>query len=858
MWRVTLKGLAAHKLRFVLTGIAVILGIAFMTGTLVLTTTINHTFDDLFAEIFEGTDVQVRGIEPVEAVFGPGTAQRQPVSASILEIVRGVDGVAVASPGIDVPYAQLVDRDGDEIGGGAGPPTFGFSYEENPDLNPFRLEPGSEPPDADDEIVIDRGSADEGDLAVGDRLNVLTQQATKEYTIAGIAKFGTQDSALGASIIQFTLTEAQRINGMTPDEYSNIGVVGEGGVSQDELRDRVERAIADPGIEVVTGKTLTEENQDDVEQFLDIFNRILLVFAAISLLVACFLIYNTFTIIVAQRTREMALLRAIGASTRQVNVSILGESLVVGIVASAVGFGLGILLAVGLKAGLDALDFDIPATGIVVPLIALVAAFVVGIVVTVVSAIVPARKASRVPPVAAIRDVAVERREGFAWRFVIGTVITVGGAALMLFALFSLPENAIAYVGFGAVAIFVGFFVIGPVISRPLSRWIGAPLPGLKGVTGALARENAMRNPRRTAATAAALMIGVALVAFITIFAASAKKSISATLDRELRTDFIVAPASAFSPIGVSPAMAEELATLPEVGAVGPVRYNGAEVNGSTEFITAVDTATIDDLLDLGVREGSLRGLTVDGVAVTQEYADDHDLVLGDTLFMRYSDSGTVRAAIQAIYEGSEVGMSGDFVISIEAYDANFLPQQRIDFFVVGKYASGVTASDAAPAIERVLEPYPTVELQDNAEFRATQEQAINQVVNLVYGLLGLAVIIALIGIANTLALSIYERTRELGLLRAVGMSRSQVRSAVRWESVIIAVLGSVLGLAIGLFFGWAAVRAVREEGFTEFAIAPGQLLIVIILIVLVGVLFAMFPARRAARLDILQAIATE
>jgi putative ABC transport system permease protein len=858
MWKVTIKGLLAHKLRFVLTGVAVILGIAFMTGTLVLTTTINHTFDDLFAEIFEGTDVQVRGIEPVEAAFGPGSAPRQPVSASVLAAVRDVDGVSVASPGIDVPYAQLVDREGEEIGGGAGPPTFGFSYEENPDLNPFRLEPGSNVPESDDEIVIDRGTADEGDVSVGDRVQVLTLQATKEYTVSGIAKFGTQDSALGASVIQFTLPEAQRINGFTSDQYSNIGVVGEEGVSQDELRQRVAEATLTDNVEVVTGAELTEENQDDVEQFLDIFNRILLVFAGISLLVACFIIYNTFSIIVAQRTREMALLRAIGASTRQVNVAILGESVVVGILASAIGFGLGILLAVGLKAGLDALGLDIPASGIVVPLVALVAAFAVGIVVTVLSAIVPARKASRVPPLAAIRDVAVERRQAFGRRFVLGAAITIAGAALMLYALFNVPDNAISYVGLGAVGIFVGVFVIGPVISRPLSRWIGSPLPPMRGVTGALARENAMRNPRRTAATAAALMIGVALVGFITIFAASAKESIAVTLDRELQTDFIIGPESAFSAIGVTPQLAEELAALPELSAVSAVRYSGADVDGNPQFITAFDTRTIDELLDLGVREGSLSELTVDGIAVSQEYAEDNDLAVGDSLAVEYPGIGTVQTVVQAIYEGSEVGVSGDLVISLEAFDANYLPQQRLDFFILAKLAPGVTGDEARAAIEPVIEPYPTVELQDNAEFKAAQEQAINAVVNLVYGLLALAVIIALIGIANTLALSIYERTRELGLLRAVGMSRSQVRAAVRWESVIIAVLGSLLGLVIGLFFGWAAVRAVREEGFTEFAVPPVQLLVVVVLAVLGGVVFAMWPARRAARLDILQAIATE
>jgi putative ABC transport system permease protein len=856
MWKVTLKGLAAHKLRFLLTGVSVILGIAFLSGTLILTTTISHTFDDLFTEIYAGTDVQVRGIETVTESFGGG-APRPPVDASILDTVRAVDGVAVASPGADVPYAQIVDADGNEIGGGAGPPTFGFSWIDDPDLNPFRLEPGSEPPVADDEIVIDKGTANKGDIAVGQRVSVLTGQAIKEYTVVGIAKFGTADSALGASIVQFTLSEAQRIVGYTPDQYSQIGVVATPGVSQEELRTRVANATAADNVEVVTGAELTKENQDDVDKFLNIFNRILLVFAAVALFVSCFIIYNTFTIVVTQRTREMALLRAIGAATRQVTLSILGEAVVVGVVASALGFGLGILLAGGLKALLDAIGFDIPASHIVIPVSAVVASFFVGTLVTVVSALVPARKASRVPPVAAMRDVAIERRKGFGPRTAIGLVITLGGGALMLWALFGLPDNALAILGVGALAIFIGIFIIGPVLARPISRFIGAPLPKVRGMTGTLARENAIRNPRRTAATASALMVGVALVGFITIFAASAKASISSTLDAQLRTDYIVTSGSGIGFALLPPAVAEGMAALPELGAVSPVRYANMELGGSAEFVTALDTTVADQLVDLGTEQGALSDLTVDGIAISSKFASDNSLAIGDVLPLTFPN-GIATATVQAIYQGSQLGVSGDFVISLESFDAHFLPSQRLDVLVLATLAPGVSAEDGRAAIETVIKPYPTANLRDNAGYKKTQEAAIDTVVNLVYALLFLAVFIALIGIANTLALSIYERTREIGLLRAVGMSRSQVRSAVRWESVIIAVFGTLLGLAIGLFFGWAVVRAVKDQGFTQFAVAPGQLVLVVLIAALAGVGAAVFPARRASKLDILKAIGTE
>jgi putative ABC transport system permease protein len=707
--------------------------------------------------------------------------------------------------------------------------------------------------------VIDAGSAEEGDFAVGDRVEVLTQKAKKTYTLVGIAKFGSASSPIGASVIQFTVAEAQRINDFTRDEFNTISVVGADGVSQHELRDRIANTLNDPRVEVVTGQELKEENQNDVEQFLNIFNTILLFFGFVALFVSCFIIYNTFSIIVAQRAREMALLRAIGARKSQVRRSIVGEAFVLGLVASAIGFGLGILLAAGLKALLDALGLDLPAGSITVPASAAIASFLAGTIVTVFSAFVPARKASRVAPVAAMRDVAVEARRGFGRRLAIGLLIIGGGAAMLLYALFGDADNAILFVGIGAIAIFIGVFVIGPVIARPLSRFIGAPLPRIKGMTGTLARENAIRNPRRTASTAAALMVGVALVGFITIFAASAKESVKVTLDRELKTDFIVSGFTGFGGAALSPALAEDIGKLPEVAAESGFRYAGFKVDGKDEFITAFNTAEADQLVDLGVVAGSLENLGPNDIAVVKEEADQRAISVGDRLLVTYPmNPGGQQVNVAAIYEGSEVGMSTDFVISLDAFDEHFLPQQRADFFIAVTLAPGVSAADGAAALQPLVDEYPTADLQNNAEFRETQEAAINQVVNLVYGLLFLAVLIALIGIANTLALSIHERRRELGLLRAVGMNKSQVRSAVRWESVIIALLGAFLGLVIGLFFGWAVVRAVRDEGFTEFAIAPVQLILVVVLAAVAGVGAALFPARRAAKLDILQAIATE
>ena len=857
MWKVTIKGLLAHKVRFVLTSLAVILGISFLSGTQVLTATIRNTFDDLFGEIFENTDVQVRGVQPVDSSFF-GETPRTPVSQATLDTVLSVDGVAVASPGVDVPYAQVIGSDGEEIGGG-GPPTFGFSYDPNPDLNPFVIEDGGNPPETDDQIVIDKRTADEGDLAVGDQVTVLTQQAPKAYELVGIAKFGTADSPGGASVVQFTLAEAQRIVNLPADQFSNIGVIGDEGVSQNELADRIRVALSSEQVDVVTGQQLTEESQDDIDSFLSVFSAFLTGVALVGLLAACFIIYNTFSIVVAQRRREMAILRAIGASTRQVTTSILIEAVIVGLIASTIGFAVGVLIAGVLRAAFAAFGFDIPADRILIPPGAFVTALIVGTFVTVISATIPARRGARIPPVAAMRDVAIERKRGLGVRAVVGTIVLVGGMALVLFALFGSPDNALVLFVVGTIATFAGVVVLGPFIARPVSKFLGAPLPRLRGITGTIARENAVRNPRRTAATAAALMLGVSLVGFVTIFAASANASISKTLDNELQTDFVVTAGSGFGGTALSPAVATAVGELPEIAASSGVRYAGVDVPFGAPFVTAFDTSVASELLDLGVDEGALEDLTVDGIAVTRELADDQGLTVGSVIPVVFpSSTEPVPLTVQAIYEGSEVGMTGDYVISMESFDAHYLPQQQLDFFVLATLAPGVTAEAGRAAIEQAIAPFPTAELQSNAEFKELQEQMITQFVTFIYVLLFFIVIIAILGVINTLVLSIHERRREIGLLRAVGMSRAQVRSSVRWESVIISVLGTVLGLALGLFFGWSLIRAVREEGFTEFAAAPVQLLVVVLIAIVVGIGAAYFPARRAVKLDILQTIATE
>lgn len=851
MLKVTLKELIAHRLRFALTALAVLLGVAFISGTLVLNDTIKRTFDNLFADVNRGTDAYVRAREKLSGGFR--NDQRARVPASLVPAIETVRDTATAEGHVQF-YAQLVDKKGDPIGNpGQGAPTFGFNWLGVSALNPFRIEAGGHAPHRADEVVIDAASAKDGHLRVGDEVTVLTQGPPKKYRITGIAKFGTADSPAGASIALFETKQAQAIIGAT-DQFDSISVVAKPDVSQTALQHAIEQKLHDRKLEVLTGQQITKENQSDIQKGFSFFNTALLVFAAVALFVGSFIIFNTFSIVVAQRTREMALLRAIGASGRQVMGSVLGESLLVGLGASAIGLMIGIVLSNALKALITLFGFGIPGGRTVVAAGTVVIALAAGTIVTVVSALVPARRAARVPPVAAIRDVAVEGKPHTVRRTVIGCTVLAVGIAALFAGLFG--GTGIQAVGLGAFLVFMGVFVLGPLVARPLSRLIGWPLPRVRGVTGTLARENAMRNPRRTSATAAALMIGVALVGFITIFAASAKRSINVQVDRAFKADYVVTTGGGFGGFGgFSPRLADDISRLPQIAATSPLRFNRADFAGAGKFFVAVEPKSVDALFSLDRKAGSFTSLGTNGVAVSEKLARDHHWRVGSKVSTKFPD-GTRDLTVRAIYgNGQREGLS-DYALSIAAFNAHYTDQ--LDSQVYAKLKSGVSPSQGKRAIDKVLKPYANAKLQDRTEFKDAQAAQINQVLGLVYALLFLAVVIALIGIANTLALSIYERTRELGLLRAVGMTRRQTRSTVRWESVIIALLGTVLGLLIGLFFGWVVVKALKDQGFSEFAPPGAQLVLGVVVGALAGVIAAVFPARRAAKLDVLRAITLE
>jgi putative ABC transport system permease protein len=848
MLRTTFKSLVAHRFRLFATSLAVMLGVAFTAGTLVLTDTIQKTFDDLFSDIYADTDAVVRA----EGAFDSGgIEQRGRVDASLLDTVSGVDGVAVAQPDIR-GYAQLVDRDGDAVGDPEnGPPTLGGNWIDSEELNGFRLADGN-PPRSDDEVVVDKKSADDTGYRVGDTAQVLVKGGPQDVTIAGIAKFGDADSPGGASFVLFTLDTAQRLIA-EPGKFDSILVIADAGISQAEIVRRIAPELP-TGTEAVTGEEITQESQDEIEQGLSFFNTFMLVFAVVALLVGGFIIFNTFFITVAQRTRENALLRALGAKKRQVLVSVLLEALAVGVIASVVGIGAGILVAGALKALLAAFGFELPAGGIVLTANTVIISLVAGVGVTLVAAISPARGPGKVPPVAAMREVAVgSTGYGSKQRIVVGCTLLVLGGAALGYGLFGSPGNPLLIVGAAVLLVFFGVATLGRTVALPLSRFIGWPLPRLFGIRGQLARENAMRNPRRTAATASALMIGVGLVAFITIFAASAKASFGTIIDRAFTGDFVITSPAGLATGGLDPRLAASLNELPEVDVAGGIRAGVAEIDGSaTQFVAASDEAFA--IVDVDPVAGSPADLGADTIAVFEDVAKDKDLAIGDGVPVVFKDTGRKELTVAMIY--GEPQPAGDWLLGTETYEANV--DDQYDYQVFVKKADGVDTPTAKAAVEQVADGYPGAKVLDQAGYEDDQTMFIDQLLGLIYAMLALAILIALLGIANTLALSIIERTRELGMMRAVGMTRSQLRSMIRWESVIIAIQGTVLGLVVGVLFGWALVTALSDEGFETFRLPVLTLVVIVVLAALAGVLAAVWPARRAAKLDVLRAVVTE
>lgn len=841
MRQVALRGLMAHKGRLVATFLAVALGVAFIGGVLTLTDTMNRTFDDLFDDVYEGTDAVVRSDRTMSGDFEE--EQRGTVDADLLARIQGLDTVAAAEGGVE-GYARVIDKDGDAYGNpGFGPPTLGGSWPVSDELNPFDLRDGHAPRTAG-EIVLDAATAKSTGYAIGDTVPVQTQNGVSDYELVGIAGFGSVDSPGGSSYVSFTLEQAQELIGQ-PGRFDNISVVAAPGVGETRVVDDIQATLADVGdLEVLSGTEIIAESQSDLRSELAFVTNFFLAFAIVAVVVGSFVIYNSFSIIVAQRTREMALLRAIGASRKQVRRAVLIEATVIGLIGSAAGFLLGLGVATAFA---SLMDID---SGLAILAPAVITAVMCGLLVTLVSALIPARRASKVPPVAAMRATAIDTTGRSLWRFAAGLLLMATG---VLGVIAGAAAATFGTVGLGIAATFIGALLAGPGLARPISAAVGWPLRRVRGVTGRLAQENAGRNPRRSASTAQALMIGVGIVTFFMVVNTSIRASIDKVLDDNFAGDFIV-DAGSFGVVGLPHDVAERIGELPEVDAVAPLRYGTAELDGKTKNLTAA-TADAFTIFGLDVVDGS-DALGDGEIVVLRDTADDRGLAVGDSLTFDFLDSGPATFSVAGIYDGPDAAQMGDYVLGVDEYARHVADDT--DMQVMVDLKDGFTVAEAKPAIEAITDPFVTAEVQTIDDYKETLGSQLDVVLNLIMGLLVLAIVIALLGIANTVALSVLERTRELGLLRAVGMSRRQLRATIRWESVIIALFGTTLGLAVGVLGGWGAVRVFRDEGFEVFRLPFGVLTGVAVIAALLGMLAALVPAWRASRLDVLEAIHTE
>jgi putative ABC transport system permease protein len=848
MLRIDLKQVWAYKRRLTGTLLAIALGVAFLAGTLLLGDTLRANFDRLFDQANSRGEIVLRSATNVGASSGQNL--RAGIDASLLSRVAHVRGVAKAEPYVE-GNGQLLGSHGKGIGGN-GPPTWAANWVRVPSLNPYRLDAGRAPRSGN-EVVINRGAAKSGHLDLGDITTLLTPRPVR-VVIVGIATFGSADGFGPSTFTGMTLQAAQRYLSNNPGQLSSILIKPAPGASTGRLITRL-RAILPPGVQAVTGAQLAQENINEINSsFLGFVRTALTAFAVVALLVAAFSIYNTFSIVAAQRARSAALLRALGARRGQLIAASIVEMLAVGLVGSAAGLVGGIGVAGGLKGVFDSFGFALPAGGLVVRTSTVLIAVVAGVVAAVMAGVLPAVRASRVPPLAALRDVAAEPAAASRLRTGIGAALLLGGTAGT-----SAAANAgqAGLVGVAAVCAVIGVVVCGPVAAQPASTVLGAPIAALRGITGSLARQNARRNPRRTAASASALMVGVAVVALLTVIGASLKASAAAGIDQSLRADLVVNTGGyggAAGAGGLSPRLAASIARLPGVRIAAGLSSGTVLLDGISQQITAANPATLSHVTNLGITAGTLNPASTATIAVAETAASNNHWRIGSVVAITYPDGTPGRLRVSAIYTRTQ--MVGNYLITQQTWAAH--SQQLMDGQILVKLRPGASIGATRRAVRELAATYGKPPIQDRAQYIGSVTKGVNTILGLVYVMLVLAILIALMGITNTLSLAISERTRELGLLRAVGQTRSQARSVIRLESVLISLFGTLGGVILGTFLGWAVVKASASSTLGHFSAPPAQLLILLAAGAAAGVLAGVRPARRAARLDVMQALAAQ
>ncbi len=856
MIRVSLKGLAGRKLRASLTALAIVLGVAMVSGTYVLTDTIDRAFSNIFSESYAGTDVVVSG-RAADIEFQEIVAEAPPIPVELLDDVRALPNVDEATGSVlDQMNTKILTKEGKAVNT-QGAPSLGFGIDPAATrFNPLRLRDGRWP-QADDEVVIDVGTAEEQGYAIGDRVGVATLEPVREFELVGVAQYGDVASLGTATFTVFTIPAAQELL-HREGKYDAIAIAAADGVAPEELAREVEATLPD-SVQVRTGEQQADKDLETVE-FTKFIRYFLLAFAGVALFVGAFVIFNTFSITVAQRMREFATLRTVGASRRQILSSVVLEALVIGVVASVIGLFAGVGLAIGLNELFVALSLDLPTAGTVFATRTIVVALLVGILVTLAAGLFPAIRATRVPPIAAVREGAVLPRSRFApFAPYVAVVMIALALTLLAFSMFrdelGTAERLLS-IAAGVLLLFTGVALVSSYLVRPLARVVGWPATRIGGAAGKLAKGNSMRNPARTAATAAALMIGVALVTFVGVLANGMKASNRGAIEDQVRADYVLTAQDGYSPFvaGAGDALAQAGGTE----LVTPVRAELGEVAGSGQYVTGIEPDEIASAYTFTWQDGTdavLGSLGRDGAIVAKDFAEDHDLTVGSTFPLLTPDETRVELEVKGIYEPPPFyPLLGAVSIDRERFDSLYeRPRNQFVFAnVPGEPTEATTAG-----LERAVADFPDAKVMTRDQWITQQDEDFNQFLMMLYVLLALSVIVSFFGMVNTLVLSVFERTRELGMLRAVGMTRRQVRRMIRHESVITALIGAALGLPLGIVLALLVTRALSQFD-VQFSVPVPLLVVFAVVAIVVGILAAILPARRAARLNVLRALQYE
>ncbi|AQS69226.1 ABC transporter permease [Streptomyces pactum] len=842
MFRTALRNVFAHKARLLMTVLAVMLGVAFVSGTLVFTNTISDALQNSSAKGFDQVDVAVT--TEYQEAEGDKVGEVPELTEALLDDSAKVPGAASAI-GVVTGFTAVADKDGDLIGDGWS--TQGGNYWGAKDPR-YPLTDGRAPKGAG-EILIDAKTAERTGYGVGDTVRMSVDGPVITPKVVGVFTTDDGNVAAGGSLTLFDTATAQKLFGKA-GTYDEIDVKAKAGVTQAALKAELDKALPKDLVETTTGKELADDQAEMIASSMSGMKQGLLVFAGIALFVGTFIIANTFTMLVAQRTKELALMRAVGASRRQITRSVLIEAFVVGVVAAVTGLLAGIGIGAGMRALMGSMGAVVPDGPLVVSPGTIGAALAVGVLVTMLAAWLPGRRAAKIPPVAAMSSVhAKATTKSLVLRNTLGALVSAAGVAVVLAATTMEGSDGQAPMGMGAVLLIIGVFILTPLLSRPLIA-AAAPVLRVFGVSGKLARQNSVRNPRRTAATASALMIGLTLITGMTVMAGSLQKSIDKMASASIEADYVVSMANGNY---LSPDVAEKLGKADGITAISPLRNAESRIGGETEYLTGVNGSTIGELTDLKVEQGAFRVGGTD-VVVDADTAKEHGWKAGSAFTAAYEDGEKQKLEVAGVYEGNE--MIRGIMVDLPTVTPHL--SDPVDMQVMVKMSDGASSA-SKDSLTQALDTNPAIKIQDKKDISNEIAKMFTLMLKMLYGLLAMSVIVAVLGVINTLAMSVFERSQEIGMLRAIGLDRKGIKRMVRLESLVISLFGGVLGIGLGVFFGWAAGELMGTTMPTYELVLPwGRMGVFLLLAAAVGVLAALWPARRAARLNMLQAIKAE